>query len=521
MSQTWNQINGGDKLAQSRQDIVDRTETVKSNFSGTAFPATNVVQGQFCYRTDLNQLYQCSIATAQQTTWTLIADLNVGLFNKNGDTMLGPLMLAGNPTQPLQATPKQYVDAGDALALKKAGDAMLGPLLLSGDPTQALHPTTKQYVDAKKLAISGGPLTATGTLGSGQSVGHNTSGVVAGTFGGSAAIPVITIDAYGHITAAGTANLPISGLLGKSGDTAYDIYNNGWYRSNGSTGWYSTTYGGGIYMYEGSTVRVYGSKQLATDWHILQSDGRIWTSAYGFLESRFLSASAYYLNAAGTVALAGDIATPAGFYLNISGQQVQLVKTMTNCNCNCNCTCFPAGTPILLADGRTWLPVEHIRPGDMVLTPLGPMPVLEVETPELGDRRMLGFADDPFLRWTDDHAFWTRREGREGLAVVDRSSFMRGVELGVVRGLPDNDAVLELDDERDEFAHFMGGWVRQKVVDVTDRYARDTRVYLPIVGGCHLIIAAGYVMSGGANGFDFDYPSFQWSADRARASITA
>jgi hypothetical protein len=43
MSQTWNPINGGDKLAQSRQDLVDRMDSLKTNFSGTSFPTTNVV----------------------------------------------------------------------------------------------------------------------------------------------------------------------------------------------------------------------------------------------------------------------------------------------------------------------------------------------------------------------------------------------------------------------------------------------------------------------------------------------
>lgn len=39
-------------------------------------------------------------------------------------------------------------------------------------------------------------------------------------------------------------------------DTAID----GWYRSNGSVGWYSQTYGGGIYMTDTSYVRTYGGK---------------------------------------------------------------------------------------------------------------------------------------------------------------------------------------------------------------------------------------------------------------------
>lgn len=517
MSQIWNSISGADKLAQSRQDIVDRTESLKCNFSGTSFPTTNVVQGQFCYRSDLNQLYQCDISSSTQVEWKLIADLNVGMFNKNGDTMAGFLTLWKDPTQALHAATKQYVDAQSALALKKAGDTMAGFLTLSADPTAAMHAATKQYIDNKTIGI-GGPLSRTGTIGSGTTISHNTSGVTAQTVGGSGNIPVISVDAYGHIVGIGQASLALSNLLGKYSDTAQDIYNNGWYRSNGSVGWYNQTYGGGIYMFESSTVRVYGGKQFCTDWVTLQSDGRIWTSAYGYLDQRFAPYGVYF-NSVGTLdAGTGGVLNPAAFYLQQSGQQVQLVRVQGNCNCNCACTCFPAGTPILMADG-SWKGVEEIRAGDLLMTPTGPQAVLEVETPVLGDRKMLAFEDEgAVLHWTDDHAFWTRRDGREGLAVADRSSFMRGVEAGVVRGLPDNDAVLELDDARDEFAH-LDGWVRRKVIDITDRYAPDTRVYLPVVGGSHLIIAAGFVMSGGANGFDFDYTAFSWSAVHAPARI--
>lgn len=515
MSQIWNSISGGDKLAQSRQDIVDRTEALKTNFAGTAFPTTNVEQGQFCYRSDLNQLYQCDIANGTTVEWKIVADLNVGFFNKAGDTMQGFLTLNADPTANLHAATKQYVDSGVGAAVKKAGDNMTGLLTLSGDPTANLHAVTKQYLDGKTISVSAtGPLSRTGTLGTGLAITHNTSGVTAATVGGSGAIPVITVDAYGHITAIGQASLSLSSLLGKVGDTATDIYNNGWYRSNGSTGWLNSTYGGGLYMYEGTTVRVYGGKQFSTDWHTLQSDGRIYTTAYGYLDAHFQTAGVSFTSVSTIDSGSGGVINPAAFYLKQSGQQVQLVRVQGDCNCNCNCTCFPAGIPILMADG-TYRAVELIRVGDLVMTPEGPQPVLEIETPVLGDRRMLGFEYHGGLHWTDDHAFWTRREGREGLAVADRASFMRGVDAGVVRGLPDNDAVLELDTDRDEFAH-VDGWVRRKVVDLTDLYEPDTRVYLPIVGGCHLIIAAGYVMSGGANGFDFDYSAFTWNPDHAR-----
>lgn len=40
---------------------------------------------------------------------------------------------------------------------------------------------------------------------------------------------------------------------------------NGWYRSNGAVGWYSQTYGGGIYMTDATYVRTYGGKGFYCD----------------------------------------------------------------------------------------------------------------------------------------------------------------------------------------------------------------------------------------------------------------
>jgi hypothetical protein len=72
------------------------------------------------------------------------------------------LLLSGNPSVPLQATPKQYVDAQVATALPKTGGALTGALTLAADPTSALQAATKEYVDAQvstMLPISGGTLT--------------------------------------------------------------------------------------------------------------------------------------------------------------------------------------------------------------------------------------------------------------------------------------------------------------------------------------------------------------------------
>jgi hypothetical protein len=74
---------------------------------------------------------------------------------KVGDTMLGPLVLSGDPTTALQAATKQYVDNSipDVTAfVEVAGDTMTGQLVLFGNPTVALGAAPKQYVDSQASA---------------------------------------------------------------------------------------------------------------------------------------------------------------------------------------------------------------------------------------------------------------------------------------------------------------------------------------------------------------------------------
>jgi hypothetical protein len=67
--------------------------------------------------------------------------------NQAGDTMQGPLVLAGVPTVTNGAATKGYVDAAASGLVSKSGDTMSGLLVLSADPAQALGAATKQYVD--------------------------------------------------------------------------------------------------------------------------------------------------------------------------------------------------------------------------------------------------------------------------------------------------------------------------------------------------------------------------------------
>ena len=75
------------------------------------------------------------------------------------------------------------------------------------------------------------------------------------SFNGSAAISGSLTGVYDINTAASPINT---------------VYASNWFRSTGSTGWYNETYGGGVYMVDGTFVRVYNSK-------IFYAAGGLWS----------------------------------------------------------------------------------------------------------------------------------------------------------------------------------------------------------------------------------------------------
>ena len=70
MPQTYPDIPSTKAVRDSRQDILDRDEAVRSAFSGTTYPSTNLVIGMFCFRTDLGQIFE--LTATSPVTWTRI-----------------------------------------------------------------------------------------------------------------------------------------------------------------------------------------------------------------------------------------------------------------------------------------------------------------------------------------------------------------------------------------------------------------------------------------------------------------
>jgi len=77
-----------------------------------------------------------------------VTELTESLLTASGGTLSGPLYLNGDPTQPLQAADKHYVDTQVSTALPLTGGTEAGPLYLNGAPTQPLQAATKGYVDS-------------------------------------------------------------------------------------------------------------------------------------------------------------------------------------------------------------------------------------------------------------------------------------------------------------------------------------------------------------------------------------
>jgi hypothetical protein len=94
---------------------------------------------------------------------TLTGTGDVRWVNITGDTMTGPLILSGDPTDPNGAATKNYIDNGFSYIggifgayLPLAGGTLTGPLILNANPTDPFGAATKDYVDQLIGPITGG-----------------------------------------------------------------------------------------------------------------------------------------------------------------------------------------------------------------------------------------------------------------------------------------------------------------------------------------------------------------------------
>lgn len=146
-------IDNGIYAAQNKADSLDASVSEATNKATQALEKAEAAE-------DAAENAAALAQEAKTTADNISGDLS-GKVNKAGDTMTGPLVLPGDPTQPMEAATKQYVDqhgggaSGDFLPL--SGGTLTGPLTLAADPSTAMQAATKQYAD-KMLPLAGGTM---------------------------------------------------------------------------------------------------------------------------------------------------------------------------------------------------------------------------------------------------------------------------------------------------------------------------------------------------------------------------
>jgi hypothetical protein len=172
-----------------------------------------------------------------------IAELSENLLTVSGATMTGPLYLNADPTQPLQAADKHYVDEDFALAVPLTGAAMTGPL--TSVKLGALY-QVDQFSGADfgaKLAacLSGLSSTYGGTCDARNFTGTLSMGanLTISTGNATVLLPCATIATANQvIVTAGTRNVTLRGCALRGASTA------------------SGSQGGTVFLYSGTNAMI-------------------------------------------------------------------------------------------------------------------------------------------------------------------------------------------------------------------------------------------------------------------------
>ena len=93
-------------------------------------------------------------------------------------------------------------------------------------------------------------------------------------------------------------------------------YTSHWFRSIGSTGWYSESYGGGWYMTDSTWIRTYGSKSVYQNTGQIRTDGYLVTNGGITVGATSPNNGTYKSHVTGNSWSSGYIRAGAGFYHN-------------------------------------------------------------------------------------------------------------------------------------------------------------------------------------------------------------
>ena len=145
------------------------------------------------------------------------------------------------------------------------------------------------------------------------------------TYNGSSAITVNVPTHTSHLTNdsgfwTGTrywANIAVSTSSSTSTSPTFSTaYTSNWFRSTGSTGWQSQTYGGGWYMSDSTWIRTYGSKSVYQDTGQIRTDGYLVTNGGITVGATSPNNGTYKSHVTGNSWSSGYIRAGAGFYHN-------------------------------------------------------------------------------------------------------------------------------------------------------------------------------------------------------------
>lgn len=145
------------------------------------------------------------------------------------------------------------------------------------------------------------------------------------TYNGSSAITVNVPTHTSHLTNdsgfwTGTrywANIAVSTSSSTSTSPTFSTaYTSNWFRSTGSTGWCSQTYGGGWYMSDSTWIRTYGSKSVYQGTGQIRTDGYLVTNGGITVGATSPNNGTYKSHVTGNSWSSGYIRAGAGFYHN-------------------------------------------------------------------------------------------------------------------------------------------------------------------------------------------------------------
>jgi len=242
MPQIYPDIPSTKAVRDSRQDILDRDEAIRSAFSGTTFPSTNLVVGMFCFRTDLGQIYE--LTATSPVTWTRIP-LGVPVPLAQGGTGASDAATARTNLGLAALAVKNTIAAGDidnaAVQTAKLQDASVTTAKIADG-----HVTTAKLADGQvTTAKIGNQQIATAKLADAAVTnakiadGAVTSGKVADSSITSAKIAdgtIATADLAAQTIADIRNGVDLGSRVAKSGDSMSGELAGTTFRSNGTSG---------------------------------------------------------------------------------------------------------------------------------------------------------------------------------------------------------------------------------------------------------------------------------------------